>query len=81
MDCMLLENFINDIQQNHDHWRMLSEDLEPKGGDTVMGQAGTEIFGNNGRETEVVRKELCYQKAETLEDAEEAAWWWRYNLV
>jgi hypothetical protein len=46
-----------------------------------MAQAGTEIFGNNGREAEVVWKELCYQKAETLEDAEEAARWWQYNLV
>jgi len=29
----------------------------------------------------VVGKELCYGKAETLEDVEEAARWWRYNLV
>jgi hypothetical protein len=29
----------------------------------------------------VVSKELCYEKAETLEDAEEAARGWRYNLV
>jgi len=29
----------------------------------------------------VVSKEWCYGKAETLEDAEEAARGWRYNLV
>ena len=29
----------------------------------------------------MVSKELCYEKAETLEDAEEAARGWRYNLV
>jgi len=28
-----------------------------------------------------VWKELCYGKAETLEDAKEAVRWWRYNLV
>jgi len=39
------------------------------------------IPGNNRRKIRVVRKELCYGKTETLEDAEEAARWWRYNLV
>jgi hypothetical protein len=29
----------------------------------------------------VVSKELCYGKAERLEDAKEAARRWRYNLV
>jgi hypothetical protein len=29
----------------------------------------------------VVSKELCYGKAETWKDAEEAARGWRYNLV
>jgi len=47
----------------------------------VTAQAGTVIPGNNRRKIRVVRKELCYGKAETLEDAEEAARWWRYNLV
>jgi len=47
----------------------------------VTAQAGTVIPGNNRRKIQVVRKELCYGKAETLEDAEEAARWWRYNLV
>jgi len=37
--------------------------------------------GNNRRKIRVVGKELCYGKAETLEDAGEAARWWRYNLV
>jgi len=60
---------------------MLSEDLEPKGGDTVTAQAGTVTPGNNRRKIRVVRKELCYGKAETLEEAEEAGRWWRYNLV
>jgi len=39
------------------------------------------VPGNNRRTIRVVWKELCYGKAETLEDAEEAARWWRYNLV
>jgi len=29
----------------------------------------------------VVSKELCYGRTETLEDAEEAARGWRYNIV
>ena len=47
----------------------------------VTAQAGTVVPGNNRRKLRVVWKELCYGKAETLEDAEEAARWWRYNLV
>jgi len=47
---------------------------------TVTAQAGTVIPGNNRRKIWVVRKELCHGKAETLEDAEEAARGWRYNL-
>jgi hypothetical protein len=27
-----LMSFINDIPRSLDHWRMLSEDLDPKGG-------------------------------------------------
>jgi hypothetical protein len=38
------------------------------------------VFGNHRRMFLVVWKELCYGKAETLEDAEEAARWCRYNL-
>jgi len=53
----------------------------PDGSINVTAQAGTVIPGNNRRKIQVVRKELCYGKAETLEDAEEAARWWRYNLV
>ena len=37
--------------------------------------------GNNSRKVSTARKELCYGKAETLVDAEEAARWWRCNLV
>jgi len=40
-----------------------------------------EILRNNRRKIRKVWKELYYGKAETLEDAEEAARWWRYNLV
>jgi len=47
----------------------------------VTAQAGTVVPGNNRRKRRVVWKELCYGKAETLEDAEEAARWWWYNLV
>ena len=47
----------------------------------VTAQEGTEILGNNSRKIQKEWKELCYGKAETLEDAEEAARWWQYNLV
>jgi hypothetical protein len=46
----------------------------------VTAQIGTRIFRDNGGRFLVVSKELCYGKAETLEDAEEAARGWRYNL-
>jgi len=35
------------------------------------------IRGKSG----MARKELCYGKAETLEDAEEVRRWWQYNLL
>jgi len=47
----------------------------------VTAQERMGILGNNSRKIQKARKELCYGKAETLEDAEEAARWWRYNLV
>jgi hypothetical protein len=46
----------------------------------VTAQKGTKILRDNGRRFMVVPKELCYGKAETLEDAEEAVRGWRYNL-
>jgi len=46
----------------------------------VTAQAGTMVPGNNRRRIRRVWKVLCYGKAETLEDVEEAARWWRYNL-
>jgi len=48
---------------------------------TVTAQEGTKVLGKYRREIRKVWKELCHGKAETLEDAEEAARWWRYNLV
>jgi hypothetical protein len=48
---------------------------------SVTAQIGTRILRDNGGRFRVVLKELCYGKAETLEDAEEAARGWRYNLV
>ena len=48
---------------------------------SVTAQEGTEILGNNRRKIRKVWKELYYGKTETLEDAEEAARWWRYNIV
>jgi hypothetical protein len=42
---------------------------------------GTKILRNNGGDTEKVWKVLCYRKAETLVDAEEAARGLLYNLV
>ena len=70
-------NSINDIPVSLDHWKKLSEDLEPKGG--ILSRR--RILRDNGRRFLVVSKELCYGKAETLEDAEEAARGWRYNLI
>jgi len=32
MGYMRLRSFFNDIRESLDHWAMLSEDLEPKGG-------------------------------------------------
>ena len=49
--------------------------------ETVTAQEGTKVLGKYKRKIRRVWKELCYGKAETLEDAEEAARWWRYNLV
>jgi len=47
----------------------------------VTAQIGTRILRDNGRRSLVVSEELCYGRAETLEDAEEAVRRWRYNLV
>jgi hypothetical protein len=79
MGCEPWKNSTEDIQKNLGHWRMLSEDLEPKGA-ILSRRWEYKILGYSGRRFLVVLKELCYGKAETLEDAEEAARWWRYNL-
>jgi hypothetical protein len=42
---------------------------------------GTKILGVSVTNIWRVSKELCYGKAETLEDAEEGTWWWPCNLV
>jgi len=47
----------------------------------VTAQGGTKVLWKYRRKIWKVWKELCYGKAETLQDAEEAARWWRYNLV
>jgi len=47
----------------------------------VTAQAGMKILGDKKRRLLVVSEEWCYRKAETLEDAEGAARWWRYNLI
>jgi len=60
---------------------MISEDLEPKGGILSRRRKVWRYSGNNSRKVSTARKELCYGKAEMLVDAEEAARWWRYNLV
>ena len=46
---------------------------------TALGSG--KILGYNGGRFLVVSKELCYGKAETLEDAEGAARWCWYNLA
>jgi len=49
----------------------------PQGGDIVTVLEYTEILQYNGRKPVMVWKDLCYGRAETLGDAEEAArWWW-----
>ena len=66
---------------------MLSSSFDDSCGDKsestliVTALEGIKILGNNSRKIQAVWKELCYGKAETLEDAEGAARWWRYNLV
>jgi hypothetical protein len=40
-----------------------------------------EVLGENGRDTARVWKELCYGKADTLADAEEAEKWGQYNVL
>jgi hypothetical protein len=45
----------------------------------VTALKGTKILGSNDGLVDVVWKELCYGKTETLGDAEEVARWWRYN--
>jgi len=72
---------MNGTQDNPDPWKMFSEDLEPKGGILSRRKKVRRYFGKYRRKIWKVWKELCYGKAETLEDAEEAARWWRYNLV
>jgi hypothetical protein len=74
------KSFINDTPGSLDHWRMLSEDLEPKGGILSRRRKVQKYLGKNGRRSLVVSKELCYGKAETWKDAEEAARGWRHNL-
>jgi len=70
-------------EMNAGNWWCDTHDPLPTGAKIVpvTAQAGTVIPRNNRRKIRVVRKELCYGKAEMLEDAEEAARWWRYNLV
>jgi hypothetical protein len=48
---------------------------------SVTAQIGMGMFRDKGGRFLAVSKELCYGKAETLEDAEEGARGWRYNLV
>lgn len=52
-----------------------------KGGDTVTLLESMTVPRNNRGKGHWVWKELCYAKAETLGDAEQAARWWRYTLV
>jgi len=47
----------------------------------VMALEYTEIHRNDERKLRRVWKELCYGMAVTLGNAQEAARWWRYNLV
>jgi hypothetical protein len=46
----------------------------------VTAQIGMKMLRDNGGRFLVVSKELCYGRAETLEDAEKGARVWRYNF-
>jgi len=72
-----LRIFIDDVHRSQDRERIVSEDLEPNRGILSRLWEIRRYLGNMG----LVVKELCYGKAETLGDAEEAARWWRYYLV
>jgi hypothetical protein len=48
---------------------------------SVTALGNTKVLGNNKRIFPVVWKELCYRKAKTLGDAEEAARWRQDNFV
>jgi len=65
------------VEENKKVERAIREEMEVD----VTAQAGTKIFGDKKGRLLVVSEEWCYRKTETLEDAEEATRWWRYNLV
>jgi len=48
MDYKRWESSINDIPKSQNHWRMFSEDVEPKGGDTVTVLRRYEVLENKG---------------------------------
>jgi hypothetical protein len=49
--------------------------------DTVTVRRSTTVLENNDGNSGMLCKILCYRKAETLADAEDAVRWWRNNLV
>jgi len=81
MDCKRWRSSINDNLRILDHWKMLSEDLEPKGGILSRRWEKRKVLRNNEHKSLVLSKELGYGKAETLGDTEEAVSWRRDNLV
>jgi hypothetical protein len=52
-----------------------------KEGDIVIVRRWTEVLRNTNGYWGTVFEELCYGRAEKLEDVEEVARLWRYNLV
>jgi len=63
-----LRSFINDIHGSPDRERVVSENLEPKGGILSQLWEIRRYLGNMER----MVKELCYGKAETLDDTEKS---------
>jgi hypothetical protein len=71
---------IDDIHRSQDHWTIILEDLEPKGGILSQRRKVRRYPGLKIGILERRLKELCYGKAETSRHLAEAAEWLRNNL-
>jgi len=73
--------YVNDTPRGLDHWKMFSEDLEPRRGILSRCEESIEVLRNSDGNSGMVWKELCYGRAERLGDADDEARWWWNNLV